>query len=64
MINERFIQYFRDTFFQDNPSEFEDFIGSIEQGIKRTIRIKPGKIKNVKENLEKDGWILESTNIQ
>lgn len=63
MINERFVEYFRDTFFQDKPEELNQFLGSIEQSIPRTIRIKPGKVEQVKNNLEKDGWILIPTNI-
>ena len=52
MINERFVEYFRDTFFQDNPEELEQFLTSIEQSLPRTIRIKPGKVEQVKINLE------------
>ncbi len=63
MINERFVEYFRDTFFQDKPEELTEFLTSIEQSIPRTIRIKPGKVEQVKKNLESDGWILTSTNI-
>ncbi len=63
MINERFVEYFRDTFFQDNPEELEQFLTSIEQSIPRTIRIKPGKVEQVKINLEWDGWILNPTSI-
>jgi hypothetical protein len=41
MINDRFIEYFRETFFKNNPEELEAFLGSVENGILRTIRIKP-----------------------
>ena len=63
MINDRFIEYFRETFFKNNPEELEAFLGSVENGILRTIRIKPGKEEQVRKNLEKDGWILKPTNI-
>lgn len=63
MLNERFITYFRDTFFQWKEGEFEDFLRAIEKPIPRTIRIKPEMIEEVKNHLEKDGWILGSTNI-
>lgn len=63
MIHERFISYFRDTFFQDAPEKLEDFLIAIQQPIPRTIRIKPGKVESVKKNLEWDGWILNPTNI-
>ncbi len=63
MIHERFKTYFRETFFRDNPQEFEDFISSLERPIPRTIRIKPEEIETVKKNLETDGWILNHTEI-
>lgn len=63
MLNERFTSYFHDTFFQDKEDEFQSFLSAIEKSIPRTIRIKPGKEQQVKENLEKDGWILNQTNI-
>ena len=63
MINDRFIEYFRETFFNNNPEELEAFLGSVENGILRTIRIKPWKEDQVRKNLEKDGWILKPTNI-
>lgn len=63
MINERFVEYFRENFFQDTPEELERFLSSIELSIPRTIRIKPWKEEQVKKNLEWDGWILTPTNI-
>jgi len=63
MLNDRFTSYFHDTFFQDKEEEFQSFLRAIEQPIPRTIRIKPGKEEKVKNNLEKDGWILKKTNI-
>ncbi len=63
MLNDRFITYFHDTFFQWKEEEFQDFLDAIEKPIPRTIRIKPGKEEQVQENLEKDGWILSKTNI-
>lgn len=63
MINPRFIEYFRENFFPDTPEELEKFLASIELSIPRTIRIKPDMIEEVKNRIEKDGWILRSTNI-
>ncbi len=63
MINERFVTYFRETFFQEKPEELEEFLRTIEQSIPRTIRIKPDKVDEVKERLNDDGWILNPTNI-
>jgi hypothetical protein len=58
MINERFQSYFRDTFFQEKDEEFHNFLSALENPILRTIRVKPGKIEQVKSHLENDGWIL------
>ena len=63
MLNERFITYFRDTFFSDNHEELEQFLGAIVKPILRSIRIKSEKIKQVTDNLQNDGWILNPTNI-
>lgn len=63
MLNQRFCNYFKETFFQENPMGFADFLLSIEQPILRTIRIKPGKEQIVRSRLEADGWILHPTSI-
>lgn len=63
MINERFIQYFRENFFSENEEELSDFLEAIKKPIPRTIRIKPGKEKEVIKRLENDGWIPGKTNI-
>jgi 16S rRNA C967 or C1407 C5-methylase (RsmB/RsmF family)/NOL1/NOP2/fmu family ribosome biogenesis protein len=63
MINDRFITYFRETFFEWKEEEFQDFLTSIEKSIPRTIRIKSGMEQQVKQNLESDGWILTPTHI-
>lgn len=52
MIHNRFIEYFRDNFFEEKPEELEQFLASLEQSIPRTIRIKPGMVEQVKKNLE------------
>lgn len=62
-INSRFVDYFRENFFQDKPEEFQDFLASIELSIPRTIRIKPDMIDIVKNRIQNDGWILGCTNI-
>lgn len=62
-INQRFVDYFRENFFEGKPTELESFLCAIESPIARTIRIKPDKIDGVKERLGKDGWILNPTNI-
>lgn len=63
MLNSRFVDYFRDTFFRDNPEELRKFLDTIELSIPRTIRIKPDMIDEVRNHLEKDGWILGETTI-
>jgi 16S rRNA (cytosine1407-C5)-methyltransferase len=62
-INPRFIEYFHDTFFREKPEEFKLFLTSLEQWIPRTIRIKPGKEKEVQERLASYGFVLENTYI-
>jgi 16S rRNA C967 or C1407 C5-methylase (RsmB/RsmF family)/NOL1/NOP2/fmu family ribosome biogenesis protein len=64
MIHPRFKEYFETTFFGKNPSEFQEFLNALEQPIPRTIRIKPGKEKQVQKNLENDGWILTETEVE
>lgn len=63
MINDRFITYFRENCFQNNEAELQKFLTAIQKPILRTIRIKPGKVEQVKKNLETDGWVLTSTSI-
>jgi 16S rRNA (cytosine1407-C5)-methyltransferase len=63
MINDRFITYFRETFFPDREEELQSFLTSMEKSISRTIRIKTGMEEQVKQNLESDGWILTPTHI-
>jgi 16S rRNA C967 or C1407 C5-methylase (RsmB/RsmF family) len=63
MLNDRFITYFRENCFKDNETELGQFLDAIQKPILRTIRIKPGKEEQVRKNLESDGWILQSTNI-
>lgn len=58
MINSRFVDYFRENFFQEKPEELEAFLSSIELSIPRTIRIKPDMIDIVKNRIQNDGWIL------
>lgn len=62
-INPRFIDYFRETFFSEKPEEFQEFLASLEKGIPRTIRIQPGKEKEVKMRLEKYAFTLDETYI-
>jgi 16S rRNA (cytosine1407-C5)-methyltransferase len=63
MIHSRFIEYFQQTFFQDNPEEFEAFCKALTEGIPRTIRIKPDTVQEVKSRLEEYGFILSETYI-
>lgn len=62
-INPRFIEYFQDTFFQEKSEELKLFLAALEQWIPRTIRIKPGKEKEVQERLLSYGFILGNTYI-
>jgi 16S rRNA C967 or C1407 C5-methylase (RsmB/RsmF family) len=63
-INPRFVQYFQETFFADTPDEFQLFLASLEKGIPRTIRIKPGKVQEVIMHLESYGFTLTPTSIE
>ncbi len=63
MINDRFITYFRETFFPDREEELQSFLTSMEKSIPRTIRIKTGMEEQVKQHLGSDGWILTPTHI-
>lgn len=63
MLNQRFCQYFQEKFFENDDENFHKFLNTIEKPILRTIRIKPGKEKVVRERLEQDGWILNPTEI-
>ncbi len=62
-VNPRFIDYFRETFFSEKPKELVEFLSSLEKGIPRTIRIRPGKEQEVKTRIEKYGFTLEETYI-
>jgi 16S rRNA (cytosine1407-C5)-methyltransferase len=62
-VNPRFINYFRETFFSEKPEELVEFLSSLEKGIPRTIRIRPGKEKEVKTRIERYGFTLEETYI-
>lgn len=63
MLNPRFCEYFQEKFFNGKEEEFSSFLSCIENPLPRTIRIKKEKENWVKDHLEKDGWILHSTNI-
>ncbi len=62
-INPRFIEYFRDTFFHEKPEGLKIFLAALEKWIPRTIRIRPGKEKEVQALLKKYGFVLENTYI-
>lgn len=64
MINQRFQEYFRETFFKNDDETFQLFLSSLEKPLPRSIRIKPGKIETVKNHLTSFGYILWKTNIQ
>ncbi len=40
-LSPRFIEYFRENFFQENEEELGNFLKALETSIPRTIRIKP-----------------------
>jgi 16S rRNA (cytosine1407-C5)-methyltransferase len=62
-FNPRFITYFHDTFFTGKEEEFQVFLDSLNKSIPRTIRIKPGRISEVKLRLESYGFTLSPTYI-
>jgi 16S rRNA C967 or C1407 C5-methylase (RsmB/RsmF family) len=61
LFSPQFITYYREYFFGGNEEEFQKFLTSLEAPLPRTIRIKPGKIGEVKARLESDGWVLHPT---
>jgi 16S rRNA C967 or C1407 C5-methylase (RsmB/RsmF family) len=42
--NQRFIEYFRENFFQDNEIELKDFLENIPKDLSKTLRINTNKI--------------------
>lgn len=62
-LNPRFISYFEETFFQNKKEEFKTFLTALEKSIPRTIRVQPGKEKEVRERLQGYGFLLGETYI-
>ncbi len=64
--NQRFIEYFRENFFQDNEIELKDFLENIPKDLSKTLRINTNKI-SVSDFLNfdelYDGFKLEKTAI-
>ena len=58
MINDRFISYFRENFFEGREWELQDFLRALKKPLAKTIRIKPWKGDSLRERLEWDGYIL------
>ncbi len=63
MINDRFINYFRENFFSEDWDGLQDFLRALEKPLPKTIRIKPWKVDAVRKRLEWDGYILTGTGI-
>jgi 16S rRNA C967 or C1407 C5-methylase (RsmB/RsmF family) len=63
-INDRFVEYFRENFFQDTPEELERFLASLTKPLAKTIRVNTNRISvdDFKLRAEKQGWILTPTN--
>ena len=63
IINERFVEYFRETFFQDSPEELEKLLEALTKPLPKTIRINTTRIsvEDFKKRAEKYHWILTPT---
>ncbi|MDD2515864.1 MAG: hypothetical protein PHF46_01625 [Candidatus Gracilibacteria bacterium] len=62
-MNQNFIQYFTENFFQNKPEELDLFLKSLGKTIKKTIRINTNKIiiKDFESRFKKKGYILSPT---
>jgi 16S rRNA (cytosine1407-C5)-methyltransferase len=65
MISERFIQYYRENFFQEDEKWFQDFLLALSSPILKSFRINEWKTakQNVLDSLKNQGYILYDTNI-
>ena len=63
-INDRFVEYFRENFFQDTPEELQKFLASLTKPLAKTIRINTNRIsvEDFKTRASKQNWTLTPTN--
>lgn len=62
-INERFVSYFRETFFQDKPEELQSFLTALTKPLQKTLRVNTNRIsvEDFKKRADKNGWTLSPT---
>ncbi|MDP2103788.1 MAG: hypothetical protein Q8K26_02605 [Candidatus Gracilibacteria bacterium] len=62
-INDRFVEYFRETFFADKPEELAAFLSALTKPLPKTIRVNTNRISvaDFEKRAKKNGWILTPT---
>lgn len=62
-INDRFVEYFRETFFADKPEELAAFLSALTKPLPKTIRVNTARIsvEDFQKRAKKNGWILTPT---
>ena len=62
-INERFVAYFRENFFENNPDELTRFLESLTKPLPKTVRVNTNRIsvENFKIRAERNNWTLTPT---
>lgn len=63
-INERFVAYFRENFFENKPEELEQFLTSLTKPLPKTIRVNTNRIsvEDFKARAERNQWTLTPSN--
>lgn len=63
LVNSRFVEYFRETFFKDSEEELNKLIEALTKPLPKTIRINTSRIsiEDFKKRAEKYNWILTPT---
>lgn len=63
-INERFVEYFRENFFENKPEELKQFLTSLTKPLPKTIRVNTNRIsvEDFKARAERNQWILTPSN--
>lgn len=62
-INDRFVEYFRETFFADKPEELAAFLSALTKPLPKTIRVNTARISvtDFEKRAKKNGWVLTPT---
>lgn len=63
-INDRFVEYFRENFFENKPEELERFLESLTKPLPKTIRVNTARIsvEDFQARAKRNNWILTPTN--